>query len=60
VRRIRHAGALGVTLRAGSAGKALLRRKGKLRALAEATFTPVPGTSVSDTVSVRLRRSSGR
>jgi peptidoglycan/xylan/chitin deacetylase (PgdA/CDA1 family) len=52
---VAHAGTMTLVLRPGSAGKALLHRKGKLRALAQATFTPVPGTSPSGTVKVRFR-----
>jgi peptidoglycan/xylan/chitin deacetylase (PgdA/CDA1 family) len=52
-----HAGIVTVTLRASSTGEGRLTRKGWLEVLAGATFTPFPGSSISQTVKVKLRRS---
>jgi hypothetical protein len=55
--RVMRAGTVAVTLRASSSGKRILRRRGRLKALVKATFAPFPGTSTSETVKVKLKRS---
>jgi peptidoglycan/xylan/chitin deacetylase (PgdA/CDA1 family) len=53
--QVTHAGVVAVTLRASSVGERILRRKGRLKSLVTATFTAFRGTSISQTVKVKLR-----
>jgi hypothetical protein len=56
--RARRAGAVRVTLRPTTAGKRLLRRRGRLRVRVTVTFTPTGGAprSTTRTVTLRLKR----
>ncbi len=57
--RTTHAGAVTIAVRPSAAGRRALAKRRRLKALADATFTPLPGTSTSATVAVTLKRSRG-